>query len=84
VTAPSAASERPRFLRTFESLGDANYRWFFGAMVAGFTGLSMQTFVAGWLTYELTGSFAALGFMSLANGLSNIVFSNIGGVMSTP
>lgn len=82
VTAPSAASERPRFLRTFESLGDANYRWFFGAMVAGFTGLSMQTFVAGWLTYELTGSFAALGFMSLANGLSNIVFSNIGGGMA--
>ena len=82
VAAPTIESTRPRFFRTFESLADPNYRWFFSSMVAGFSGLAMQTFIAGWLTYELTGSFAALGMMSLANGVSNIVFSNIGGVLA--
>jgi MFS family permease len=44
--------------------------------------MQMQQLVRGWLVFRLTGSFAALGLMSLANAVPGIVFSPIGGAFA--
>ena len=51
-------------------------------MFLGFTASFVHQFVAGWLVFELTGSFAALGVMSLAQGTSGLVLSLTGGVLA--
>ncbi len=65
-----------------DSLRDANFRWFLSSMFLGFTASFVHQFVAGWLVFELTGSFAALGLMSLAQGSSGLVLSLTGGVLA--
>ena len=42
----------------------------------------MQQFLRGWLVFELTGSFAALGLMSLLNGLTGLLLALVGGVVA--
>ena len=74
-------AEGPRF-RTFESFEDRNFRWFFASMMGNFTAMNTQMFIRGWLVYELTGSFAALGIISLANGASGLLMSLVGGVLA--
>jgi MFS family permease len=69
-------------LRTFESLYDRNFRWFFASLLGNFSSMNMQMFIRGWLVYELTGSFAALGIMSLANGVSGLLMALVGGVIA--
>ena len=44
--------------------------------------MNMQMFIRGWLVFELTGSFAALGIMSLANGLAGMATALFGGVIA--
>ena len=68
--------------RTFESLGDPNFRWFFWSLLGNFSSMNIQMFIRGWLVFELTGSFAALGIMSLANGISGIALALVGGLVA--
>lgn len=42
----------------------------------------MQQFMRGWLVFELTGSYAALGLMSLLNGLTGLSLALLGGVLA--
>lgn len=42
----------------------------------------MQQFLRGWLVFELTGSFAALGLMSLLNGMTGLLLALVGGVVA--
>ena len=42
----------------------------------------MQQFMRGWLVFELTDSFAALGLMSLLNGLTGLLLALVGGVVA--
>ena len=44
--------------------------------------MNMQLVVRGWLVFDLTGSFAALGTMALANAVPTLLFSPIGGVIA--
>ena len=69
-------------LRTFEALRNPNYRWYFGALLANFTAMNMQIFIRGWIVYELTGSYEALGVMFLVNGLSGFVLAPYAGVLA--
>ena len=82
VAPPVAARRRALSLRTFNSLRDRNFRWFFASMFVGFTANSMQMFMSGWLVFELTQSYLALGVMSIANGTSNVVLGLTGGVLA--
>ena len=68
--------------RTLDSLREVSFRWFFASMFAGFAAISMQMFVAGWLTFELTNSFAALGLLHLAAGISSLAASLPAGVLA--
>ena len=51
-------------------------------MLGQFGAMNMQMLVRGYLVFELTGSFAALGVMSLANAVPMFVFSPFGGVLA--
>ncbi len=76
------ARGRRRFPRTFEALEEPNYRWFFVSLLGHFSAMNMQMFIRGWLVFELTGDFAALGLVSLANGLAGLASSMLGGVLA--
>lgn len=44
--------------------------------------MQMQMLVRGVLVFQLTGSFAALGIVSLANAIPGLIFSLVGGVVA--
>ena len=69
--------------RTFGAvLDDRHFRnLFFGNMLQ-FGSMQMQLVVRSWLVFHITGSFAALGTMALANAVPGIIFSPIGGLIA--
>ena len=76
-------AERPRFSpRTFDSLRQRDYRWFFVAMLGQMAAMNMQMLVRGYLVYDLTGSFAALGVIGLVSAIPMVSLSLIGGVIA--
>lgn len=68
--------------RTFGALEDANFRLLYLGNLAQFGSMQMQQVVRGWLVFHLTGSFAALGTMALANAVPSLLVSPIGGVVA--
>ena len=76
-----APTARPA-LRTFESLADPDFRWFFGALMGHFTAMNMQMFIRGWMVFQLTGSFLMLGAITLASAIPQILLSLVGGVVA--
>ena len=80
--APEVGGRGGPRVRTFESFGVSEFRWFFLAMLGQFTGMNMQMFIRGYLVFDLTGSFAALGAMSLANAVPMFFLSPVGGVIA--
>ena len=51
-------------------------------MFGWFASMNMQMLVRGFIVFELTGSFAALGLVSLANALPGLALSLVGGVVA--
>ncbi|MDA1010701.1 MAG: MFS transporter, partial [Chloroflexi bacterium] len=85
TTAPARTSRLPKLLRelrTFDSLRDRDFRWFYVAMLGQMAAMNMQLVVRGLLTYYLTGSYAALGLVGLANATPMLFLSPFGGVMA--
>ncbi|MFN8638865.1 MAG: MFS transporter [Dehalococcoidia bacterium] len=66
----------------FSALADSNFRLLYLGNVAQFASMQMQLLVRGYLVFQLTGSFAALGTMALANAVPGLIFSPIGGVVA--
>lgn len=79
VEAPPPPQSRTR-LRTFESLSNPSFRWFLASALGQMASLRVQNIVRGYLAYELTGSYAALGTVFLANSISGISLNFVGGV----
>ncbi|GMU39764.1 MAG: MFS transporter [Chloroflexota bacterium] len=69
-------------ISTFKSLGDPNYRWFFISLLGHFAAMNMQMFIRGYLVFQMTGSYAMLGVISLANAIPGLLFSLVGGVIA--
>ena len=69
-------------LRTFESLGDRDFRWFYLALLGQMAAMNMQMLARGYLAFDLTGSFAALGAIGLANAIPMLALSLYGGVIA--
>ena len=69
-------------LRTFDSFTNTNFRWYFVSMLGVFGAMNSQMVAKGVLTYELTGSFAALGTLALANAVPGLLLSLHGGVLA--
>ena len=68
--------------RTFGALEDRHFRHLYLGNVAQFGSMQMQQVVRGYLVFHLTGSFAALGIMALANAVPSLIVSPIGGVVA--
>ncbi|MDO9444171.1 MAG: MFS transporter, partial [Dehalococcoidia bacterium] len=80
---PSDGPPRERRFRTFDSLIDVPaFRWYILAMTGNWGALQMQQVARGFLAYEITGSFAALGFLELANSMPRVVLALYGGVLA--
>lgn len=58
------------------------YRAYWLGTLASVGGFQMLMFAQGWLTYELTGSPLALGYVSLASAASAIALNLFGGVFA--
>ena len=69
-------------LRTFDSLRVANFRWYFISMLSVFGAMNMQMLVRGFVVFQLTGSYVALGTISLANAVPGLLLSLPGGVVA--
>ncbi len=52
------------------------------SMLGNWSAMQMQQVVRGYLAYQITGSFAALGGVALANSIPRLVFALSGGVVA--
>ncbi len=68
--------------RTFSAFSDHNFRLLYVGNMAQFGSMQMQQVVRGWLVFHITGSFAALGTMALANAVPGLLLAPIGGVVA--
>ena len=87
VQRPGPEVERPsegdRRFRTFDSLIEVRaFRWYMASMVGNWSSLQMQQVVRGYLVYYLTGSYAALGGMALANSAPRLILALFVGVVA--
>ena len=82
VTGVRSAFRTVSQLRTFESFKSTPFRWYFVSMLGVFGAMNSQMIAKGVLTYELTGSFAALGTLALANAIPGLALSLHGGVIA--
>lgn len=69
-------------IRTFESMRFPAYRDFFVAMLGQMASQNMQMVVRSYLAFLLTGSYAALGIIALANAVPGLVLSMVGGAIA--
>lgn len=83
-TQPALGAAPPRrlTLTTFSSLADREFRWYFISMLGQMASMNMQLVVRGYLAFELTGSYAALGLVGLASAVPTLLLSVFGGVVA--
>ena len=67
---------------TFDSLSDDGFRWFFIASLGVFGATNSLILVRGYLVFEITGSYAALGGLGLAGVVPGIFANLYGGVIA--
>ena len=81
--ATAADLVRPgQWKRTFTSLAERDYRWYFAGNIAFFMAMQMNLIIRGYLAYKLTDSATALAIISLTVALPMLIIAPIGGVAS--
>lgn len=75
-------SSRPSLRNATRVFENRNYRILWLSSAFSFTGMQMQQVARALLAWELTGSFGAVGAVSLSFGLPMMMFSLIGGSMA--
>ncbi|MFA7249624.1 MAG: MFS transporter [Dehalococcoidia bacterium] len=70
------------FARAFSALSDHNFRLLYLGNMLQFGSQQMQLLVRGYLVFQLTGSFALLGTMALANAIPGVLLSPVGGILA--
>ncbi|MBV1907346.1 MAG: MFS transporter [Pseudomonadales bacterium] len=81
-TEPGALPQPSRLPKTFEAFEDRNFRWFFCSLFCNFSSMNMQMFVRGWLVFEVTGSYEALGWVTAVGGLVGLIAAPLAGVVA--
>ncbi|MDZ7729638.1 MAG: MFS transporter [Dehalococcoidia bacterium] len=71
-----------RWNRTFTSLSEPEYAWYFVGNVAFFMAMQMQMVLRGFLAYDLTGKATSLAAVSLAIAIPMLVVAPFGGVVA--
>lgn len=67
---------------TFGVLGESNYRWYWLASLAYYTGLHMEMLARAWLAWELTESAWLLGWVVLSQGAPSAIMALLGGTLA--
>jgi MFS transporter, DHA1 family, staphyloferrin A biosynthesis exporter len=78
----NSSVQRIRSLKTFDSFKIPAYRMFFLGMIGQWGAFSMDMVARSYLTYEITGSAAMLGLLSLANAVPMVALSLFGGAVA--
>ena len=78
----TAAIQRLRGIKTFDSFRIPAFRMFFLGMVGQWSSFSMEMVARSYLIYDITGSAAMLGVMSLASAIPMIALSLFGGAVA--
>ncbi|MEI6137435.1 MAG: MFS transporter, partial [Chloroflexota bacterium] len=68
--------------RAFSAMSDRHFRMLYFGNMLQFGSQNMQLFIRGFLVFQLTGSFALLGTMALANAIPGVLLSPVGGVIA--
>ncbi|MGE3858124.1 MAG: MFS transporter, partial [Dehalococcoidia bacterium] len=68
--------------RAFAAMQDANFRLLYIGNMLQFGSQQMQLLVRGYLVFQLTGSYAWLGTMALANAVPGVLLSPVGGLLA--
>ncbi len=68
--------------RAFSAMSDPNFRLLYFGNMLQFGSQQMQLLVRGYLVFQLTGSFALLGTMALANAIPGVLLAPIGGLLA--
>lgn len=71
-----------RNINTFRSLKNPVYRLYFTGIMGQRAAMNMQMIARSYLIYEITGSAAILGVLSICNALPILFFSLFGGVLA--
>jgi len=79
TTIPSTSTPS---LRTFASLHDRDFRWYYLAMLCQMAAMNMQLIVRGYVVFDITKSFTALGAIALASSVPMLLLSMFGGVLA--
>ena len=82
---PDSDKRSRNFLRninTFRSLKNPVYRLYFTGIMGQRASMNMQMIARSYLIYEITGSAAILGVLSICNALPILFFSVFGGVIA--
>ena len=58
------------------------FRWYLLSMTGNWSAMQMQMVVRGFLAYQLTGSYAALGSVELASSVPRVLLAMSGGVVA--
>ncbi len=85
TTMPQAAAghaEGSGWQRTFASLRESVYRWFWSGLLAYYLAFQMDMIARGYLAFDLTGSATALGTVSIAWGMPLLLLSLVGGAVA--
>ncbi|MCY4391969.1 MAG: MFS transporter [Chloroflexi bacterium] len=69
-------------LPTFASFSERNFRWFYLAMLGQMAAMNIQLVMRGYVVFEITDSFAALGGIALASALPMLFLGVFGGVLA--
>lgn len=75
-------TSRVASLPTFASFSERNFRWFYLAMLGQMAAMNIQLVMRGYVVFEITGSFAALGGIALASSLPMLFLGIFGGVLA--
>jgi len=83
TTAAQELGASTRRFRTFDSIFDVPaFRWYLVSMAGHWSALQMQQVARSFLAYYITGSFAALGVIELANTIPRLFLALYGGVVA--
>lgn len=75
-------SGKPSLRKGLVALKNSDFRLLWMSSVSSFVAMQMQQVARGWLAFQLTDSFAAVGIITLAWGIPMLLFSLVGGAVA--
>ncbi len=82
VSRPAVVVSVPTWKKPFLALQEHTFRRLWLAMLPGTVAMQMSTVTTGYLAYDISGSAAAIGLVSLGATLPMLVFGLFGGVVA--